>query len=159
MTNEGPRLFYWRFRLLPKSESEMRTLAPASAGDVCRRGAQHYCVLAVEGTRALCVPVIFNRTFIHRADVFLWDSRREKSLQLSGTTVVRCTDHRWRENGWDSCTLQVSPSVMRKILASLCRDSEAQAIEAGRSGLYQSTLARGPKLGDRGRKKGGSPSD
>ncbi|MBS1029160.1 hypothetical protein JK196_13320 [Gluconobacter albidus] len=159
MTNKGPRLFYWRFRLLPKSESEMRTLAPASAGDVCRRGAQHYFVLAVEGTRALCVPVIFNRTFIHRADVFLWDSRREKSLQLSGTTVVRCTDHHWRENGWDSCTLRVNPSAMRKILASLCRDIEAQAIEAGGSGLYKSTLARGPKLGDRGRKKGGSPSD
>ncbi|MBF0857617.1 hypothetical protein HKD24_00095 [Gluconobacter sp. LMG 31484] len=159
MTIEGPRLFYWRFRLPAKSESEMRTLAPASAGDVCRRGAQHFLVLAVEGKRALCVPVIFNRTFIHRADVSLWDSRREKSLQLSGTTVVRCTDHRWHRNGWDSRLMQASAASMRKIVDSLVKDLDAQAIEAGKPGLYQSVLGRGPKLGDRGRKKGGSPSD
>ncbi|WP_249206471.1 hypothetical protein [Gluconobacter cerinus] len=137
----------------------MRTLAPASAGDVCRRGAQHYFVLAVDGARALCVPVIFNRTFIHRADVSVWGGKREKFLRLAGSTVVRCTDHRWHSNTWDSRVIQASPATIRKILASFGRDLEAQAIEAEGSGLYQSVLARGPKLGDRGRKKGGSPSD
>jgi len=137
----------------------MRTLAPASAGDVCRRSAQHYFVLAVEGKRALCVPVIFNRTFIHRADISVWDNRREKSLQLSGSTVVRCTDHRWNRNEWDSRLMQAGAASMRKILNSLVKDLDAQAIETGQPGLYQSFLGRGPKLGDRGRKKGGSPSD
>lgn len=136
----------------------MRTLAPASAGDVCRRGAQHYYVLAVDGARALCVPVIFDRTYIHRADVSIW-GKREKSFRLVGSAVVRCTEQRWQKNGWDSRIMQANPAFMRKILASFRRDIEAQAIEAGGSGLYQSVLARGPKLGNRGRKKGGSPSD
>ncbi|MBF0869740.1 hypothetical protein HKD32_02545 [Gluconobacter japonicus] len=136
---------------------------------MCRRGAQHYFVLAVNGARALCVPVIFNRTFIHRADVSVWGGKREKFLRLAGSTVVRCTDHRWHSNAWDSNAwdsnawdsriMQASPATIRKILASFGRDLEAQAIEAGGSGLYQSVLARGPKLGDCGRKKGGSPSD
>lgn len=63
---------------------------------------------------------------------------------------MQCTDHRWRGNTWDSRVVLASPASIRKILASFRRDLEAQAIEAGSSGLYQSALAHGPKLGDRG---------
>ncbi len=151
--------FFIGVRAPPKKRITMRIPVAASAGDVCCSGARHFYVLAVDGVRALCVPVILHRTEIHRADVPVLTGPCENSAARVGLMVIRCTGECWRDNRWDSRILRPAPAIMRKILACLGRDRQARAIEATPSGLYRSTLLHGPKLGGCGRRRGGPPSD
>ncbi len=130
----------------------MHSPVAASAGDVCCSGARHFYVLAVEGVRALCVPVIADRTVIHRADVPIWTGSHENSSLCAGMIVVRCTMQCWRENKWDRRLIRRDPAITQKIMVSLRRDRQARETERIGPGLFRSMLSCGPRLGSCGRK-------
>jgi len=135
----------------------MHSPVAASAGDVCCSGASHFCVLAVEGARVLCVPVIADRTVIHRADVPIWASTHENSSLRAGMFVVRCTMQCWRENKWDRRLIRLGPTITQKIMVSLRRHRQARETERIGPGLFRSMLSCGPRLASCGRKCGAAP--
>lgn len=158
MTGNGPRLFYWRsIAASPQNENQVCEHSSRRALATCAVVACVSITCWRSKARALCVPVVANRTYLHRADIPLF-CEREKYTALSGSLVVRCTRPRWHENGWDSL-LQNQPALMRRVKQALQRDQIAQAIEASPAGRFRSALAHGPKLGNCGRKRGGLPSD
>lgn len=130
-------------------------------GDVVACGKRHGVIVA---TRARCgfdevfvVPIERTSLPRHRADVAV-PAVQNPAISYR-CAVARCGNARWARFRHGCSLGSVTETVLADIAHALRRERAARQVEELPPGIVKSHLGRGPKMGDRGRKVGGAPTD
>lgn len=130
-------------------------------GDVVACGSLHGVIVATRdrggANEIFIVPIEWDVMPRHRADVPCADVQNP-SLSFAGA-VARCGEARWARLRADHSAGRLPPSLMQSLIGALRRERMARQVEELPPGIVRSHLGRGPKVGDRGRKVGGVPTD
>jgi len=114
-------------------------------------------VVATRGRDILLVPVIYDREHIHRSDVVIPPD--SGSMFSARWAVFRCSQFFRTRARHCSRVGTLNPAVLRDVMQAIMRERDARQIEELPPGIVRSNLAGGCRIGNRGRKVGGAPSD
>lgn len=131
---------------------------PVQRGDVAVRGSRYGIVVAVLDGKAQIVPLERDGVPRYRADVSCGKipllPAHEPDL------VARCADRFWIRIRPSVAFFAAAPApLMQEIDRAIAREMVARKTEELRPGVVRSTLGRGLRWWDCGRKVGGAPSD
>lgn len=131
---------------------------PVQRGDIVVRGSRHGIVVSVLDGKALIVPLERDALPRHRADV---PCRKIPCAPRQVTNLAaRCADRFWTSARAGAERAGDAPdALMQDIDRAIMRENAARKTEELRPGVVPSTLGRGPRWWDCGRKVGGAPSD